>query len=131
MVSGQGLIQLVHVSPHYVIISPLLTDYKYDIVKILLVFLITTNHSISITQWQKGLFGWWEVILHWKVVLRSFTLASGALCVMNTGTWMMLWLCAVNWATYKQLKLPGRLSLELEVVLPGITDCIVQGQSAT
>ncbi len=81
------------------------------------------------TQMQKALFDWWEGILCWKVVLRSFSLASGVLCVMTTGTYVMLQLCAVSWATLEQLKLPGLLSLDLEVVHPGITVCIVQGQS--
>ena len=62
-------------------------------------------------------------------MLRSFSLASGALCVITTGTSLMLQSCAVSWATQEQLKLPGRLPLELEVVHPGITGCIVQGQS--
>ena len=81
-------------------------------------------------QQQKGLFDWWEGILHWKVVLRSFSLAIGAQCVITAGTLLMLLLCAVSWATYKQLKLLDMLPLELEVVHPGITVCIVQGQSA-
>ena len=46
MANGQGVIQQVHVSPHYVISYPLHTDYKY--VKELLVFLVyATIHSIS------------------------------------------------------------------------------------
>ena len=58
-------------------------------------------------------------------MLRSFSLASGALCVMNAGTMLMLLLCAVSWATQELLKLLGRLSLELEVVPPGIPVCVV------
>ena len=83
------------------------------------------------TQLQKGLFDWWEGILCWKVVLRSFSLGSGALCVITTGTSLMLLLCAASWATQEQFKLPDMLPLELEVVHPGITVCIVQGQSVT
>ena len=64
-------------------------------------------------------------------MLRSFSLASGGLCVITTGTSPTLQLCAVSWATLEQLKLPGQLSLELEVVHPGITVCTVQGQSVT
>ena len=83
------------------------------------------------TQQKKGLFDWSKGILRWKVVLRSFSLASGALCVITTGTLQTLQLCAVSWATQEQLKLLDMLSLELEVVHPGITVCIVQGQSIT
>ena len=87
--------------------------------------------SHKVTQLKKGLFDWWEGILHWKVVLRCFSLAIGVLCVVITGTLLMLQLSAVSWATYKQLKLLDMLPLELEVVRPGITVCIVQGQSVT
>ena len=46
MANGQGVIQLVHVSPHYVISYHLHTDYNHA--KELLVFLVyTTIHSIS------------------------------------------------------------------------------------
>ena len=46
MACGQGVIQRVHVSPHYVISYPLHTDYKHA--KELLVFLVyTTIQSIS------------------------------------------------------------------------------------
>ena len=62
-------------------------------------------------------------------MLRSSSLANGAHCAITAGTFMMLQLCAMSWAMQQQLKLPGRLSLELEVVPPGITVCIVQGQS--
>ena len=85
----------------------------------------------QMTQWQKGMFDWWGGILHWKAVLRSFSLASGALCVITTGTSLTLQLCAVSWATQEQLKLLDMLPLELEVVHPGITVCIVQGESVT
>ena len=81
--------------------------------------------SHQMTQQQKGLFDWWEGRLRWKVVLRSFSLDSGALCVMNAGTMLMLLLCAMNWATQEQLKLPDQLPLELEVVPPGIPACVV------
>ena len=64
-------------------------------------------------------------------MLRCFSLAIGALCVITTGTSLMLQLCAVSWATQEQLKLLDMLPLELEVVHPGITVCIVQGQSVT
>ena len=64
-------------------------------------------------------------------MLRSFSLASGALCVITAGTLLMLQLCAMSWVSQGQLKLPGQLSLELEVVPPGITMCIAQGQSVT
>ena len=82
-------------------------------------------------QLQKGLFDWWEGRLRWKVVLRSSSLDSGALCVMNAGIMLMLLLCAVSLATREQLKLPGQLSLELEVDPPGIPVCVVQEQSTT
>ena len=58
-------------------------------------------------------------------------MATGELYVITIGTLLMLLLCAVSWATYKQLKLLEMLSLDLELVHPGITACIVQGQSAT
>ena len=52
MASGQGVIQPVHVSPHYVISYPLHTSYKHA--KELLVLLVyTTIHSIS----KKLIFG--------------------------------------------------------------------------
>ena len=81
------------------------------------------------TQLLKGLFDWWEGILCWKVVLRFFSLAIGALCVITTGTLLTLQLCAVSWATQEQLKLLEVLPSELEAVHPGITVCLVQGQS--
>ena len=87
--------------------------------------------SHKITQLKKALFDWWEVILCWKVVLRSFSLAIGALCVITTGTLLMLQLCVVSWAIQEQLMLLDMLPSELEVVHPGITACIVQGQSVT
>ena len=77
------------------------------------------------------LFDWWEGILRWKVVLRSFSLAIGELSVITTGTSLMLQSCAISWATQEQLKLLDMLPLELEVVHPGITVCIVQGESVT
>ena len=92
---------------------------------------ISIQMSRQITQLEKGLFDWWEGILCWKVVWRSFSLAIGAQCVITTGTFLTLWSCAVSWATQEQLKLLDMLPLELEVVHPGITVCIVQGQSVT
>ena len=62
-------------------------------------------------------------------MLRSFSLAIGELCVVTAGTYVMLQLCAVSWATQEQLELLEMQPLELEVVHPGITVCIVQGQS--
>jgi len=87
--------------------------------------------SRQMMQLQKGLFDWWEGRLYWKVVLRFFSLDSGALCVMNNGIMLMLLLCAVRLATQEQLKLPGQLSLELAVVHPGIPVYVVQEQSTT
>ena len=46
VVSGQGVIQHVHVSPHYVIIYPLHTDYKHP-EELLVCLVYTTIHSIS------------------------------------------------------------------------------------
>ena len=43
----------------------------------------------------------------------------------------MLQLCVISWVTQEQLQLLDMLPLELEVVHPGITMCIVQGQSVT
>ena len=64
-------------------------------------------------------------------MLRCFSLAIGALFVITTGTLLMLQLSAVSWATQEPLKLLDMQPLELEVVHPGITVCIVQGQSVT
>ena len=87
--------------------------------------------SRQMMQLQKGLLDWWEGRLRWKVVLRSISLDSGALCVMNAGIMLMLLFYAVSWATQEHLKLPGRLSLELAVDPPGIPVCGVQEQSRT
>ena len=62
-------------------------------------------------------------------MLRSFSLDIGALCVVTTGTLLMLQLCAVSWATQEQLKLLDMVPSELEVVRPGIMMFFVQGQS--
>ena len=62
-------------------------------------------------------------------MLRSFSLASGELCVMTGGTLLMQQLCAMSWATCEQLQLPGQLTLELEMVHPGIPMCTVEEQS--
>ena len=62
-------------------------------------------------------------------MLRSFSLAIGALCVVTTGTLLMPELCAVSWATQEQLELLDMLPLELEVVRPGIMVFFVQEQS--
>ena len=62
-------------------------------------------------------------------MLRSFSLAIGELCVITTGTLLMLLLCAVSWATQGQLKLLDMLPSELEVVRPGFMVFFVQGQS--
>ena len=46
MVSGQGVNQHVHVSPHYVISYPLHTDYKHAR-ELLVILVYTTIDSIS------------------------------------------------------------------------------------
>ena len=56
-------------------------------------------------------------------------MASGELCATTTGTFMMLQLCAISWATCEQWKLLDMLPSELEVVHPGMAMCIVQGES--
>ena len=52
-------------------------------------------------------------------------MAGGVPCAMMIGTLVKLQLCVISWATCEQLKLPGWLSLELEVVRPGIPVCVV------
>ena len=79
------------------------------------------------TQQKKALSDWLEALLHLKVVSRSFSLVSGALCVMTAGTLQMLQLCAISWGTSEQWKLLDMLPLELEVVHPGTEMCSVQG----